>query len=255
MYSIQWALGLAVAVFFGTIVRAEDFRDLLEKRTYSGDATKLHYRLLKPATIEKGKAYPLVVFLHGAGERGDDNDKQLVHGVAEFAKSENRSKYPCFLIAPQCPTGKSWAPFSRKAKPATTDDKSSPLSLTIDLVAALQKEFPIEPKRIYITGLSMGGYGTWAALARRPDLFAAGVPICGGGDEKWAERIAKIPVWVFHGALDRVVPPERSRVMVEALKKAGAEPKYTEYPKENHASWVPAYKDAEMFAWLFAQKK
>ena len=129
------------------------------------------------------------------------------------------------------------------------------MHLLLEAIPALVKEFSIDDKRIYITGLSMGGFGTWDAIVRKPDLFAAAVPICGGGDVKTADSIAKIPIWIFHGGKDPVVKPERSRSMVEALKKAGAEPKYTEYPNEEHASWVPAYKDADMFAWLFAQKK
>src|SRR5207244_7702516 len=121
--------------------------------------------------------------------------------------------------------------------------------------AALQKEFSIDPKRLYITGLSMGGYGTWDLISRHPELFAAAAPICGGGDEDQAEKIAKLPIWIFHGAKDQAVPVERSRNMVTALKKAGGEPKYTEYPDVGHDSWVRAYKDPELFAWLFAQKK
>jgi predicted peptidase len=119
----------------------------------------------------------------------------------------------------------------------------------------MRKDYSIDGRRIYITGLSMGGYGTWDLMARKPELFAAAVPICGGGDEATAEKIKNIPVWVFHGAKDGAVKVERSRRMVEALKKAGGKPIYTEYPEVGHDSWNPAYKDAKMFAWLFAQKK
>jgi predicted peptidase len=249
-------LAMAVVPILSFAARAGDFRDLLEKRTFKGSGDeKLHYRLLAPEKVDDKTTYPLVVFLHGAGERGDDNNKQLVHGVAEFAKPENRTKYPCYLIAPQCPIGKSWASFTRNAKSDAADKPAESLRLTLDLVAALQKEFPIDAKRIYITGLSMGGFGTWDALARKPELFAAAVPICGGGDEKRVEGYAKLPIWVFHGAKDTAVKVERSRTMVDALKKAGGSPKYTEYPEVGHDSWVKAYKDADMFAWLFSQKR
>lgn len=120
----------------------------------------------------------------------------------------------------------------------------------------LKPEFPqIDPDRLYITGLSMGGFGTWDAIQRKPDLFAAAVPICGGGDVSKASHITKIPIWVFHGAEDNLVNPKWSRDMVEAIKRAGGNPKYTEYPGVGHHSWVPAYSDPELFEWLFSQKK
>jgi predicted peptidase len=229
----------------------------LDKRTFTDAKGKvLRYRLLKPEDYDPKQSYPLVVFLHGAGERGEDNDKQLVHGVAEFAKPENRKKYPCFLIAPQCPANVKWVDCDWGAdahkQPA---EPTEPLRQTLELIPALQKEFSIDAKRIYATGLSMGGYGTWDIIARKPELFAAAVPICGGGDEATAKQIAKIPVWAFHGAKDTAVKVSRSRNMIEAIKKAGGEPKYTEYPNEGHFSWGPAYRDADMFKWLFAQKK
>ena len=127
--------------------------------------------------------------------------------------------------------------------------------LTLELLDALPKEFSIDRKRIYVSGLSMGGYGTWDILARRPEHFAAAAPVCGGADEATAAKIAKIPVWAFHGAKDTVVKPSRSQNMIAALKKAGGTPKYTEYPDEGHGSWCPAYRNPELFKWLFAQKK
>jgi predicted peptidase len=135
------------------------------------------------------------------------------------------------------------------------DKPSEPLRLALELIEALCEELPIDRGRIYITGLSVGGYGVWDALSRWPELFAAGVPVCGGGDEALAERIAKVPVWAFHGARDGVVKPARSRNMIEALKQAGASPKYTEYADVGHNSWVRAYRDPELFRWLFAQKR
>ena len=125
----------------------------------------------------------------------------------------------------------------------------------LELIPALQKEYSIDAKRIYLTGLSVGGYGTWDLLARKPDLFAAGVPVCGGGDESTAGKIAKIPIRVFHGDLDSAVPVSRSRTMVEALKKAGGHPKYTEYAGVGHNPWDKAYADPKLMNWLFKQKK
>ena len=258
---------LAIALFAGAVlvassaaVRAEPKEgtlDLLEKKTFTDSSgAKLPYRLLAPINYDSKAKYPLVVFLHGAGERGDDNEKQLVHGVPEFLKPENRKDYPCFLIAPQCPNEKKWVEVDWSAEAhVQPKEPSDPLHLTLGLIDQMQKDYSIDPKRIYITGLSMGGFGTWDVLARKPDLFAAAVPICGGADEATAPKIAKIPIWAFHGAKDQAVKVSRTRNMIDALKKTGGEPKYTEYPEEGHASWVPAYKDAEMMKWLFAQKK
>ena len=129
------------------------------------------------------------------------------------------------------------------------------LAATLNAVAALQQEFSIDAKRIYITGLSMGGYGVWDAVARRPELFAAAVPICGGGDPALAKQMQTVAIWAFHGADDKAVTVERSRQMVEALKAVGAAPKYTEYPGVGHNSWEKTYSDLAMYEWLFAQSK
>jgi predicted peptidase len=250
---------LALAAVFGLVdadrLAAADLP--LEKRTFTdGKGKFLRYRLLKPEDYDPKKSYPLVLFLHGAGERGTDNDKQLVHGVPEFVKPAIRKRYPCFLIAPQCPANMKWVDVDWSADshklPA---EPTEPRRQSLELIAALQKEFAIDAKRIYVTGLSMGGYGAWDALVRRPDLFAAAAPVCGGGDEATADKIAKIPVWAFHGGKDGVVKPARSRNMIEALKKAGAMPKYTEYEKVGHDSWGPAYRDPELYRWLFTQRR
>lgn len=233
----------------------QDWKSLLEKHEFKyKDGKTIPYRVLKPENIDPKMKYPLVLFLHGAGERGNDNEKQLVHGVAEFAKAENRKKYPCILVAPQCPTGQGWSDFLAK-QPKADKEQSGPGAAVVDLVCGLTYSLPIDCDRVYITGLSMGGYGTWDIITRNPTFFAAAVPVCGGGDPSKADKIAKLPIWVFHGAKDKAVPVERSREMVEALKKAGGQPKYTEYPDVGHDSWVPAYKDPEMMDWLFAQKR
>jgi len=220
-----------------------DLDTLLEKQTFKKGDDSLPYRLLKPADYKKdGKeTYPLVVFLHGAGERGDNNKAQLRHGVAEFAKPATRKKHPCFLVAPQCPRNTFWGGEQQ--------------DLILGLIAALQKEYRIDAKRIYVTGLSMGGYATWALLVKKPDLFAAAIPICGGGDPATAKKIAHIPIWAFHGDRDGAVAVERSREMVAALEKAGGKPKYTEYKGVGHDSWTRTYRDPAVLAWLFEQKQ
>jgi len=123
------------------------------------------------------------------------------------------------------------------------------------LIEALCKEYPIDKGRIYLTGLSMGGYGTWDLISRRPELFAAAIPVCGGGDPAQAEKLAKLPIWAFHGDADPLVPVERPRDMIAAIKKAGGEPKYTEYKGVGHDAWTPTYRDSKVLDWLFEQKK
>jgi poly(3-hydroxybutyrate) depolymerase len=393
-------------------VEAKDF----EAREYKdADGNVLLYRLFKPKDYDPARKYPLVLFLHGAGERGNNNLAQ-VRDALYFAKEAAQKENPCFVVAPQCPNGaqafqvygssknynqsvndyaasagewKSYtivlsklsggpksfltiinaaenrrAPGNAAAAPATPvtsefrniaigenggeappvdlrklsldkkqgngkavvsedgktltitgdlrlkipfeykvtektvltfefraskdaqgsahaigldndaffdsrwanidwsakkggmgKEPATPLRLALEVVSGLQKEFSIDDKRLYLTGLSMGGYGTWDAISRYPKLFAAAVPICGGGDESAAASIKDIPIWCFHGGADPTVPTQRSRDMIKAIKDAGGNPKYTEYPGVGHNSWDKAYSEPELAKWLFAQKK
>lgn len=216
------------------------------------------YRLLKPEKMEEGQKYPLVVFLHGAGERGDDNRLQLKFLPEMMAKKEYREKYACFVLVPQCRTGSSWSGFGRRNR-AESEDSSEPGDQMKAVLAMLDKtikENPIDTRRLYLTGLSMGGFGSWDWAVREPDRFAAVVPICGGGDESKADRLVKTPIWAVHGDKDDVVGVELSRRMIEAIKKAGGEPKYTELAGVGHNSWTPAYSDPKgVVQWMFEQKK
>ena len=216
----------------------------------------LPYRLLKPRNYDPRKKYPLILFLHGAGERGNENKTPLKNFIALLAQPRNRAKYPCFAVVPQCPADKMWVKIPWVSKAHRMPKRpSEPLRQALALLAALQKEFSLDEKRFYVAGLSMGGYGTWDALSRRPKLFAAAIPICGGADEHQARRIAGIPVWVFHGAKDGAVPPQRSRNIVAALRKARGRPKFTEYPGVGHDSWVNAAAEPELLPWLFGQAR
>ena len=231
-------------------------QDSGEAREFKNAAgKKLLYRLYKPASYDEKQKYPLVLFLHGAGERGDDNQAQVKNGVRFFL--QNQAKFPCFLVAPQCPGKFQWVdtPWGN-LKHTIPAQPTEPMQSTIELLPALQKEFAaIDPKRHYVTGLSMGGFGTWDLVSRFPKKFAAAVPICGGADEAQAPAIAKVPVWVFHGGADEVVKTVRSRNIVAALKAAGGSPKYTEYPGVGHNSWDKAYATKELYPWLLEQKK
>jgi len=249
----------AFAVFFFVGCNEMQAKDppLLEKLVYKDAAGKeLPYRLLKPQNADPAKKYPLVVLLHGAGERGTDNEKQLTHGVAAFTSKDALEKYPCFMIVPQCPNSTKWVDVDWSANShVMPKEMTDPSRLTIELIRKLLKDEPIDPKRVYLTGLSMGGYGTWDLAARFPDLFAAIAPVCGGGDEATAATIKDLPIWAFHGAKDTVVKTIRSKNMIAAIEKAGGKPKYTEYPTIGHNAWTPAYADPELMKWLFEQKK
>lgn len=213
----------------------------------------LNYRLLTPDSDPLRK-FPLVIFLHGSGERGSDNEAQLKWGVSNFATDENMMKYPAFVIAPQCPANLTWSNFDR-ADMRLMPSPTKPMEMLISLVREAKKRLPVDTNRIYITGLSMGGFGTFDAIERYPNLFAAAVPVCGGGDTTKAASIAHIPIWIFHGAEDPAVNPILSLNMLTALTRAGAHPGFTQYPEVGHFSWLGAYIDKQMIEWMFRQRK
>lgn len=217
----------------------------------------LNYRLLAP-DYNTMRKFPLVIFLHGSGERGNDNESQLKWGVGNFATDQMTKMYPTYVVAPQCPKNLSWANIKEKEKRNEIEllpNPSKPMELLIQLIHQLSKQLPIDTNRIYITGLSMGGLGTFDAIERYPSLFAAAVPICGGGDISKAESIKHIPIWIFHGAEDEAVSYKLSVKMVDALTKVGAHPGFTLYPEVGHFSWFAAYTEPLMYEWLFRQHK
>lgn len=213
----------------------------------------LNYRQLI-SDYDPVSKYPLVIFLHGSGERGNDNEAQLKWGVQNFATDRNMKTHHPIVIAPQCPENMSWGNFSYENM-SLQPSPTKPMKLLMELINEAILKLPIDTNRIYITGLSMGGFGTFDAILRYPDLFAAAVPVCGGGDVSKAQSISHIPIWIFHGALDKTVKPELSQNMVEALTKAGANPGFTQYPDAGHFSWLAAYSDEMMIDWLFEQQK
>ncbi len=209
------------------------------------------YRLRRP----EGEApAPLVVFLHGMGERGSDNLAQLGHFPHRVLREDHFRDKRCFVLAPQCPEDDSWARWREPDNPDPTDAMRAAIA-AIDQVMAEER---IDPDRVYLLGLSMGGYGTWDLAARQPERFAAIVPVCGGGDPSKMERLVGLPTWVFHGTADRVVPEARSLVLVEALREAGGDPKYSALPGVGHNSWDTAFGPAEdggAMDWLFEQRR
>lgn len=238
-------------------------QSIFKKKTFKSKGGELLYQVLLPQNFSKDKKYPVVLFLHGAGERGNDNEKQLVHGSKLFLNDENRDKYPAIVIFPQCPKDQYWSNVGVEYKPTGRQfnfkdggEPTVPMALVLQLLDSMSNQKFVDKKRIYVGGLSMGGMGTFELLARRPDTFAAAFPICGGGNPESAEKYAsKVSLWIFHGAKDDVVYPDHSVAMALALQKAGAAPKFTLYKDANHNSWDPAFSETELFPWLFSQSK
>jgi len=227
-----------------------------EEYIHNGDT--LRYRLLTPLHYDIHKKYPLIVFLHGSGERGRDNAAQLVHGGALFLQDSIREKYPAFVLFPQLPNDSTWGPLTRtetgRMFPADAPP-TVPGRLVGELVDSLNKTGKIETKKVYIGGLSLGGMGTFDLLARYPQKWAAGFPICGAGAVENAKKFKSIPVWIFHGGADPVVPVQGSRDYYEALKKLKAEVKYSEYPGVGHNSWDNAFAEPDLVPWLLSHKR
>jgi predicted peptidase len=240
-----------------TATTPTDWTQLYERgKIENATGDSLPYRLLKPEKMDSNERYPLVVFLHGAGERGNENNTQLYHIGKQFATPENLQKHPCFFVAPQCPNDKRWVEVDWALPEHTMPKDPSPqMQMVFDLIDKLAADLPVDKSRIYIMGLSMGGFGTWDAIQRRPDLFAAAIPICGGGDVAEAAKLKDLPIWAFHGEVDGVVLVKRTKDMIAAIEDAGGKPKMTIYPNVNHDSWVRTFVDPAMYDWLFAQKK
>lgn len=195
------------------------------------------YLLSLPEGYEtSAQRWPLILFLHGAGESGKVLAEVKVHGPPKMIEEKTR-EYPCIVVSPQSPRW-GW--------------NSDYLSALLDSIC---ETYRVDPERIYLTGLSMGGYGTWMLAADQPDRFAAIVPICGGGNPDDAENLKGLPIWVFHGAQDKIVKLEKSEKMVDALKAVGSDVKFTVYPEAGHDSWTETYANPELYTWLFAQKR
>jgi predicted peptidase len=226
----------------------------------------LPYRIMLPSSFESSKKYPLVVFLHGALQKGTDNEAQLNIGGRYFLREENRSRFPAMVLFPQCPYEDSWAYFETqldsvsglatkwffpfRKEPTRT---SRMLKLLLDSLVKLDH---VDPARIYIGGISQGGMGVFDLVARYPQLFAAAFPICGAGKVSTAKNFSgEVAVWIFHGEKDDIVPARYSREFEKQLKKLGADVKYSEYPGVFHNSWINAFNEPDLLPWLFSKRK
>jgi len=230
-----------------------------QKKSFAYEPNKnLPYRILYPENYDKSKKYPLILVLHGAGERGNDNEKQLVHGAKLFLKAENRTQFPAIVVFPQCPSDSYWATSSidRTKNPIQfrfnyDSVPNWPQAAAVALVEKLKKEESVDNSRVYITGLSMGGMGTFEAVYRNPGLFAAAAPICGGGNETlYTDKVKETSFRVFHGDADAVVKVDLSRNMVARLKELKVPVEYIEYPGVNHNSWDNAFAEPDFISWL-----
>lgn len=234
-----------------------------QKKEFAHNGNTLPYRILFPDNYDKSKKYPLLLFLHGAGERGKDNEKQLTWGAKLFITEESRKNFPAIIIIPQCPEESFWAStkIDRTTTPFKIDfdyssEASWPLVAANELVKKVSDEEAVDKSRVYISGLSMGGMGTFESIYRYPGMYVAALPICGGGDLKlYDKRVTKTAFWVFHGDADAVVNVELSRTMVAKLKSLKAEVKYSEYPGVNHNSWINAFAEPEYLNWMLLHKK
>lgn len=201
---------------------------------------QLDYLLFLPASygLDPGEKWPLILFLHGSGETGTNLRKLEVHGIPKKVKKQ--PDFPFIAISPQCPYEFCW----RYELPT--------LNALLDEVMAT---YDVDGQRIYVTGLSMGGFGAWALGSLYPERFAAVVPICGGGDPAMVVNLKNVPVWAFHGDLDETVPPDQSQRMVDALKACGGNVRFTLYPELAHDCWTHTYNNPALYDWLLQQRK
>lgn len=248
---------LFIAIFFALTSSALGADTGFLDRVVKIGAENYRYQVYAPRDWNKGRKWPVILFLHGAGERGDDGLVQTEVGIGAAIR-RHVDRFPAIVVMPQCRKGQWWTQDAMQEQALKAFEQSV-------------KEFNGDPERFYLTGLSMGGYGTWSIASKHPGKFAALVPICGGirpparvnipdanqptdpNVDPYAEaarKIGKTPVWIFHGGADPVVPPDESRKMNEALKAAGGNVKYTEYEKVGHNSWDKAYAEPELMKWM-----
>lgn len=249
-------------IAYAAVCNAQDL-SLYQKQYFIHHNDTLPYRLLLPLNYDAAKKYPLIIFLHGSGERGNDNEAQLVHGADLFLRDSIRKKYPAIVVFPQCAAESYWSNVDRKEDAQgeerytyqTGGKPTDAMNLLLKLIKRLTIKYPVEKKQIYVGGLSMGGMGTFEIVWRQPKMFAAAFPICGGADAESAKKFLKTSWWIFHGAKDDVVLPQFSERIVAALKKLNADVRFSLYPDANHNSWDSAFAEPELMPWLFSKRK
>lgn len=252
------AIVLAVAILAGALGAAPVFArgDKAPEPTGFIDMTTKVGKETQPCVVYVPREYtprkkwPLVVFLHGAGERGDDGLKQTQVGLGSAIR-KHPERFPCLVLMPQCPTRQFWSSSPRNDGTLRPNAEGH----ITDAIAQILDHYNVDENRVSLTGLSMGGFGTFAYGAKHTDVFSAFMPVCGGGNPDDAKVLAAVPLWLFHGADDSVVPVARSRTMVEALRAVDADVHFTEYPDTDHNSWDKAYGEKDAIRWLLHQKR
>ncbi|AUP77907.1 carboxylesterase family protein [Flavivirga eckloniae] len=244
-------------------VLAGQHQNLYAKKSFVNKSDTLPYRIMMPKDFDTSKQYPVMLFLHGAGERGSNNTSQLVHGSKLFASEDHTTNFPAIVIFPQCPKNSFWASVKadRTSRPIKFEfpldaEPTKPMQLVIKLMETIVSRPYVNKQQIYVGGLSMGGMGTFEMVYRKPEWFAAAFSICGAGNPKATKVYAKTtPFWIFHGANDDVVNPQLSLKMVEGILENGGKPNVSLYAKDNHNSWDSAFAESELLPWLFSNKK
>jgi predicted peptidase len=244
-------LALAVLVVFNALpCAAQNVIDGFVARVYRHGSQSMPYRLFVPPDYKSDLPYPLVLWLHGAGGAGGDNRAQIradqTLGTHTWTKPQSQAKHPAFVLVPQSPTN--WV--------SSGLDRLSPeMSLVLSILDTVRAEFNVDADRLYVAGQSDGGMGTWNVIIQRPNLFAAAIALCGGGDASRISAIVNMPIWAFHGSRDKVISVAESRRMINALRRAGGHPRYTEYPNVGHDVWTHAFAEPDLVDWLFAQHR
>jgi predicted peptidase len=240
--------------------RAPDLIQLFESFNHTNAQGEIMpYRLFIPPQSELGRRYPLVIFLHGSSGSGTDNEKQLQRanwfGGLVWVLPENQERFPCFVVAPQSNVNWHCVILEEGKRPKLCPGLGKGARLAFEIIDKLLDEYPIDSSRIYITGHSMGGAGTWHMISYRRNFFAAAAPVCGLPDFEYASKIKDVPIWNFHGETDNIEPVATSRRMIEAIVQAGGQPLYTEYPGVGHNVFMWAYTEPALIEWLFTQHR
>ncbi len=251
---IVHGVAIPILIIISNLTFAQRPDSLFQSKSFSSVAGQsLPYRLFVPTGYDRSKSYPLVLWLHGSNGRGTDNSKNISGGNKLgshiWTYEANQKKNPCFVLAPQCPDTALWVSNDG------IDTPPDELDAVVALLTELRHTYAIDTNRIYVAGQSMGGVAVWEIIARYPTMFAAALPLCGIGNTDKAAAMVHIPVWAFHGTADSTVPVAHSRAMIDAIKHAGGNPRYTEYKNVGHDVWKVAFKERDLLPWVFTQHR
>jgi predicted peptidase len=257
------SIRLLICIFLLSVVANAQDLSLFQKQVFIKNGDTLPYRILLPKNFDATKAYPLYMFLHGSGERGNDNEAQLIHGAKMFLRDSVRDRYPAIIIFPQCSSDSYWSNVKivqdersvRSFEFQKDGEPTKAMRLLLNFLSDIDEKYKLKKDQRYIAGLSMGGMGTFELVRRKPQYFAAAVAICGGANPETAKKIKKTSWRIFHGAKDNVVPWQFSEKIVNALEKTNASVLFKLYPNATHNSWDSAFAEPDYLSWIFSKKK